>query len=73
MGTEESDGGAPASGTSAEELRAMAERLEKACHTLEILQERTNTLVRLLDLMGRRVDRLEFERSAGNQSESESV
>lgn len=49
-------------GEGSEELRVLAERLEKACHTIEILQERTNTLVRLLDLMGRRLDRLEHER-----------
>ncbi len=40
-------------------LRELSERLEKACQTIEVLQERTNTLVRLLDMVGRRVDRLE--------------
>ncbi len=53
----EPEPGAP-SGRSPD-LRELVERLEKACQQIEILQERTNTLVRLLDLMGRRVDQLE--------------
>ncbi len=44
------------------ELRALSESLEEALQAIEVLEERTNTLVRLLDLMGRRLDRLENER-----------
>ncbi len=36
--------------------------MDRAYQLIEILQERTNTLTRLLGLMGQRVDRLESSR-----------
>ncbi len=41
------------------EVRELNERMDRAYQLIEILQERTNTLTRLLGLMGQRVDRLE--------------
>ena len=41
------------------QLRAVTERLDRSEQEIETLENRTNTLVRLLDLVGRRVDRLE--------------
>ncbi len=41
------------------QFRELVEQLERANHTIELLVNRTNTLVRLLDLLNQRVDRLE--------------
>lgn len=40
-------------------VRELTERLDKAFDLIDTLRERTNTLTRLLDLVGRRLDRLE--------------
>ncbi len=40
-------------------FRELVEQMERANNTIEILVNRTNTLVRLLDLLNQRVDRLE--------------
>ena len=41
------------------EFRELVEQMERASNTIEILVNRTNTLVRLLGLLSQRVDRLE--------------
>lgn len=43
------------------EVRLLMESMEHATEAIERLEERTNTLVRLVDLLGRRVDRLEVK------------
>ena len=40
-------------------MRELTERLDKAFDLIDALRERTNTLTRLLDLVSRRLDRLE--------------
>lgn len=42
-----------------DEFLALVERMEHVSNTVEILLERTNTLGRLLDVLNKRVDRLE--------------
>jgi hypothetical protein len=44
------------------EVRILMERMEEAAEAIERLENRANTLVRLVDLLGRRVDRLEATR-----------
>lgn len=43
-------------------IRALAEQLERLENGLESLNNRTNTLVHLLDILNKRVDRLESQR-----------
>lgn len=62
---EEAPGSGPSRGAAEEtraRLLAVLERMEKLDEAVERLENRTNTLVRLLDLMTRRVDRLEAQR-----------
>lgn len=44
------------------EFRELAEQVERAGHAIESLVNRTNTLVHLLDILSKRVDRLESEK-----------
>ncbi len=41
------------------EFRNLAEEVERTSHLIESLTNRTNTLVHLLDILSKRVDRLE--------------
>ncbi len=43
-------------------LRDLAEQLERAQDAIESLVNRTNTLVHLLDILNKRVDRLESQK-----------
>lgn len=44
------------------QMLVLLDKMEKVDQALELLEGRTNTIVRLLDLVGRRVDRLESSR-----------
>ena len=48
------------------EFQALAEQLDRLVHAMESLENRTNTLVRLLDILNKRVDRLETSRDSGS-------
>ncbi len=49
------------------EFQALAEQLDRMVHAIESLENRTNTLVRLLDILNKRVDRLETARDSGSR------
>ena len=61
---EESREAAPETRTTIDraEFRELAEQVERASHAIESLVNRTNTLVHLLDILSKRVDRLESEK-----------
>lgn len=42
-------------------VRELLERMDEVDQALEILRERTNTLTRLVGLLGQRLDRLESQ------------
>jgi uncharacterized protein YukE len=44
------------------EFRELVDQMERASHEIESLINRTNTLVHLLDILNKRVDRLESQR-----------
>ena len=53
----------PTPGTiDAEQLRELLDQMERANLEIERLVNRTNTLVHLLDILNKRVDRLESQR-----------
>lgn len=53
----------PSSGVvSLADFRELAEAVERTSNALESLNNRTNTLVHLLDILNKRVDRLESQK-----------
>jgi hypothetical protein len=58
------DGGTRPDGDAVDpaEFRKLAETVERAEGQIESLLNRTNTLARLLDILSKRIDRLEAER-----------
>ncbi len=53
---------AGAAGVDPREFRDLVEQVEHAQDAIESLVNRTNTLVHLLDILSKRVDRLEAQR-----------